>query len=162
MKRTETRLATIDDAEMIVAMLSKLAGEISGPDHCNSTRQAIEKYGFGKNPLFQCLVATSETTALGMALFFPTFSSDRGKPGVYVQDLWVSHGARGQGLGQQLLSDVISHARGQWDAAYLMLVVHANNENAREFYQRLGFTSDQNDMPLALDGDAFARIGGDA
>lgn len=150
MTRIDIRLATKDDAEIIVTMLATLAGEISDAGHNRSTREAIEKYGFGQNSLFQCLVATSATTALGLALFFPTFSTDRGKPGVYVQDLWVSGDARGRGLGRQLLSEVINHGTVQWDAAYLMLMVHGNNENAKAFYRRLGFTSDHEFLSMSL------------
>lgn len=152
-----TRLATASDAEMIIAMLSNLVGEISDQSHFHSTRQDIETYGFGDNPIFQCFVAEQEKKAMGLALFFPVFSTDRGKPGVYVQDLWVSKSARGKGLGRKLLTQVINHSAARWQASYLTLMVHDTNIEAKKFYQSVGFSNNPNEMPMALDGKAFTQ-----
>ncbi len=88
--------------------------------------------------------------------FFPPIAAS---PGVYVQDLWVSGEARGQGLGRRLLAEVINYSSQQWDASYLTLTVYADNINATKFYRSLGFTTDKSDLPMALDGDAFVQVG---
>ncbi len=152
------RLATRDDAEAIVAMLSQLVDEIGSKVHFLTTPEAIIQYGFGAKPIFQCLLAGRQQPDLGLILFFPIFSTNRGKPGVYVQDLWISAKARGKGLGRQLLADVANYGAAQWDACYLSLTVYPDNFKAMEFYRKLGFDSHEDDVPMALDGNAFAQL----
>jgi len=152
------RLATKDDAEAIVTMLTQLANDIGSADHFFSTREAIAEYGFGTRPMFECFVAERQKTNLGLVLFFPIFSTNRAKPGVYVQDLWISGDTRGQGLGRRLLAEVVNYSARNWDASYLSLMVYADNIKAREFYKKLGFDKCENDVSKALDGDAFAQL----
>ena len=154
------RPATPDDAEMIAGMLSRLADEIGDTERFSSTAETIRQHGFGKQPLFHCLVAGRETPDMGLALFFPIFSTTRAKPGVYVQDLWMAKDARGQGLGRRLLAEIVSYSAMQWDAAYLSLTVYASNTNATAFYQNIGFDEGHDDVAMALDGDAFDRLRG--
>ncbi len=161
MSGVEIRLATKADAEIIITMLTGLGDEIGDLDRFQSTKEAITNYGFGQNPMFQCFVAEQEKSETGLVLFFPVFSTTRGKPGVYVQDLWVSRSARGQGLGRRMLAEVINYSAAQWDASYLTLMMYADNAGAKAFYKNLGFTSDQNELPMALDGDAFVTAGAD-
>lgn len=155
---TQIRSATIKDAEMIAEMLSQLADEIGDTDRFSSTPDAIRKFGFGNNPLFHCLVSEHESRGLGLALFFPIFSTTRAKPGVYVQDLWTAENARGQGLGRCLLEGVAKHSAIHWQAAYLSLTVYATNINATKFYQNIGFEVGENDRPMILGGDAFKQF----
>jgi len=152
------RLATKDDTEAVVTMLTQLASDLGSEDHFLSTREAIAEYGFGTRPMFECFVAERENSNLGLALFFPIFSTNRAKPGVYVQDLWISGDARGQGLGRRMLAEVVNYGAQNWDATYLSLMVYADNIKAREFYRKLGFDKCENDVSKALDGDAFARL----
>ena len=100
------RPATIKDADEIASMLSQLAGELGSSDYFFCTTEAIKRYGFCAKPCFHCFVAEGKTAALGLALFFPIFSTNRAKPGVYVQDLWISSDARGLGLGRRMLAEV--------------------------------------------------------
>ena len=153
------RMAVQNDGEIIVSMLSHLAEEIGSKRHFLSTPEAIIKYGFGEKPIFHCLVAGNRKPNLGLVLFFPVFSTNRGKPGVYVQDFWISQNARGQGLGRRLITHVVKHSAKHWDASYLTLTVYSDNTKAMEFYRSLGFDIDEHDVPMALDGDAFAQIG---
>jgi len=148
------------DVEDIVSMLSHLAEEIGSKKHFLSTNETIIKYGFGKNPIFHCLLAGREKPNLGLSLFFPVFSTNRGKPGVYLQDLWISQNARGQGLGRGMIRQVVKHSATHWDASYLTLTVYSDNTKAMEFYRNLCFDTDEHDVPLTLDGEAFAQIGG--
>jgi ribosomal protein S18 acetylase RimI-like enzyme len=136
------------DVEDIVSMLSHLADEIGSKKRFLSTTEAIIKYGFGEKP------------NLGLSLFFPVFSTNRGKPGVYLQDLWISQNARGQGLGRRMIRQVVKHSATHWDASYLTLTVYSDNTKAMEFYRNLCFDTDEHDVPLALDGEAFAQMGG--
>ena len=158
MSEISIRLATMKDAEEISTMLSQLAGELGNTDHFFSTPEVIKHYGFGTKPYFHCFIAERKTTALGLALFFPIFSTNRATPGAYVQDLWISSAARGLGLGRRMLVEVANYGASEWNAAYLSLTVHANNVNAVEFYQKLGFNTNKNELPMMLDGEAFEQV----
>ena len=71
-------------------------------------------YGFGEQPAFDALIAEVDGDFAGMCLFFPSFSTWRGRPGVYVQDLFVEERFRGAGVGVALLrgTAALSRARG--------------------------------------------------
>jgi len=150
--------ARIEDADAIAVMLRQLASDIGDCDSFRSDADTIRRHGFGEQPLFQCLIAEGLGENLGLVLFFPLFSTTRGKPGVYVQDLWIAGSARGQGLGTRLLAAVAEYAASQWQAAYMGLTVYADNATAAAFYRQLGFHGNERDLPVALDGPAFEKL----
>ena len=155
---TIIKRARIEDVEIITEMLVQLASEIGDSHKFESDADAIRRYGFGEKSLFQCFIADCRGIHQGLALFFPEFSTTRGKPGVYVQDLWVSESARGQGLGGRLLAAVAAHAASEWQAGYLKLTVNADNSAAAEFYRRLGFLGGELDRPVSVYGTAFEKL----
>lgn len=137
-------------------MLGRLAGELG--DGVATTADTVAQYGFGPDPRFQSLIAVAGQTPVGLALFFPHFSTTRALPGVYVQDLWVDANARGCGLGAHLLGAVSTHAASAWGAQYLALTVYESNPGAHRFYRRLGFVGNDLDRPMSLTGAAFRDL----
>lgn len=154
----ETRLALESDCDAILAMLTRLAEDTGDSDRFRCRIDDLRDHGFGRCALFQCLLASRRHEQLGLALFFPVFSTTRGKPGVYLQDLWVSPDCRGAGLGSRMLQQVVAHAASQWQAAYVELMVHSHNEDADRFYRRYGFIERSHDRHLTLDGAAFESL----
>lgn len=153
-------LAGPGDIAVLAEMLTRLATDLEAGAKFRGTPEALARYGTGPGALFQALIARNGGRAEGFALFFPHFSTWRAQPGVYVQDLWVAPETRGSGLGEQLLAATARHAAEGWDAQYLMLSVDAGNGGARRFYERLGFRPQKDDRPMALEGEAFARLQG--
>lgn len=135
------RLARAADAGAIAWMLGQLAEELGDGAEFATTEETVRQHGFGPHASFQTILADTADSPLGMALFFRHFSTTRGQAGVYVQDLWIASKARGAGLGQQLLSAVARHAAAGWGAEYIALTVHASNDGADRFYERLGFVA---------------------
>ncbi|NDR56724.1 GNAT family N-acetyltransferase [Aliiruegeria sabulilitoris] len=152
------RHATIADAEAIAAMLFRLAEETGDGPHFSTTAETIRAHGFGDAPLFETLIAEQNGAPAGLALFFRHFSTTRGQPGVYVQDLWIAPEGRSSGLGAALLIAAAAYARNSWGAAYLALTRHGHNEGADAFYTRFGFTAQESDVPMFLSGDGFTRL----
>ena len=152
------RLATPDDAEAVAEMLARLADETGDGARFASTPETIRKHGFGPDALFETLIGERNGQPAGVAVFVRHFSTTRGQPGVYVQDLWTSPAARGAGLGAALLAAVAGHARLHWGAAYLALTTHGHNDRARSFYARFGFVAHPEDVPMTLDGMAFDAL----
>lgn len=154
----DIRQAVGSDCDAILDMLTQLAVETGDGDRFRCQSDDLRQHGFGANSLFKCLIATKSEQNLGLALYFPIFSTTRGRPGVYLQDLWVSSDCRDSGLGTRLLHQVIDYAARQWQAAYLDLMVHGHNEGADRFYRRHGFEERSHDRHLTLDGEAFQAL----
>jgi len=147
------------DAGAIAAMLARMGAELGDP--CTSTEATIRAQGFGPGAHFSVLVAEADGAPVGFALYFPHFSTTRGRPGAYVQDIWTEPARRGAGLGVRLLAAVADRAAQDWGAAYLALGVHGHNAAAARFYQRLGFTA-EDVQPMALTGGRFTALAGEA
>jgi ribosomal protein S18 acetylase RimI-like enzyme len=154
----DIRQAGVNDCGTILAMLTQLAGELGDGDHFSCRIEDIREHGFGDRSLFQCLIASRDDEDLGLALYFPEFSSFRGKPGVFLQDLWVSASCRDYGVGLKLLQQVALRAEQQWQACYLDLMVHSKNDGAERFYRRHGFVGHSGDQHLFLEGEAFQLL----
>jgi GNAT superfamily N-acetyltransferase len=150
------RKATSDDARTIQSLLGDLARQDGA--QMRGTADALRRYGFGANPMFQAVLAEQAGAVTGLVLFFPEFSTLRGCPGVFVQDLYVAAPARGQGLGRRLLAQAMAAAQA-WDAAYLALMVDRSNTRARVFYDRCGFADRGDYDMLVLDGAGLAALG---
>ena len=103
------RPAIISDSNAIMKLIKELALFEKEPDSAILKEADIRAYGFGKVPLFECLVAEVEIQVIGMALFYPRFSTWKG-PTFHLEDLIVSENYKGKGYGTQLYSAFISHA----------------------------------------------------
>ncbi|WP_040486299.1 GNAT family N-acetyltransferase [Lutibaculum baratangense] len=151
------RVAEAEDMPALHEVLLSLARHLGDGESFRSTPEILLKYGFGKGPLFRALVAETGGSICGAAVFFAEFSTLRGAPGVYVQDLWVAEPQRGSGLGRRMLASVMREAR-SWDAAYLKLATHAKNPAAIRFYERLGVVTDRDEITFVIEGEAWARL----
>lgn len=158
---TVIRLATLEDAPAIHAMIRGIAEAQGQADKVKSTVEDIRRFGFGPVPAFEALIALAGGRPVGLCLFFPSFSTWRGRPGAYVQDLFVDGSQRGAGLGRRLLARVAAlvAARG---GAYLRLSVDAGNVAAQGFYARVGLVHAHEDLIQQIDGAAFIALGEDA
>jgi ribosomal protein S18 acetylase RimI-like enzyme len=136
------------------AMLQALSDQEGG--RSVATEAALLAGGFGPRPLFWGLVAEEEAP-LGVVVYYPDYSTLRGEPGVYVQDLFVVEAARGRGVGRGLLAAAM--AAQDWDAQYLTLSVSPGNVAARAFYDRAGFRARGYEY-LILDGAALKGLAG--
>lgn len=153
------RPATAADVEAIHALIRELAVATGPTGKFRSTPEELLEHGFGPTPLFRAQVAASNDRISGVALYFDTFSSWRGEPGVYLQDLVVTGSARGLGLGTRLLQAVVSEAS-QRGATHMRLAVDIDNDKAMRFYVRNGMTKVDSDSVFEIDGDSFLNIGG--
>jgi len=150
MNRISIRPATAADVPVIHTLLSKLEQTLGASAGVKRTAEDLLRFGFCEPPLFEALLAWQDREAVGVALFFREFSSWKGSAGVYVQDLYVSAGLRGTGLGRKLMQAVTDAAR-SWGATYCKLAVYGDNDPAIAFYKRLGFRVSDTECVLVLD-----------
>ena len=151
------RPATEADAETIVQAVRRLGHHVGTPEKGTSTADDIRRYGFGADPMFECLIAEIGGAAAGVCIFFRSFSTFNGRPGVYVQDLIVDERFRGARVGERLLCRVAAITR-ERGGTYMRLAVDIGNPNAGRFYQRLGLKHVDDDLIYAAYGDAFQRL----
>jgi GNAT superfamily N-acetyltransferase len=143
------RSARREDAALVHRLLLDLAVALGKADDIKSSVEDIERFGFGERPCFEAMLAFDGGEAVGLCVYFYEFSTWRGQPGVYVQDLYVAPAARGRGLGRELIEAVRRRAA-QRGARYVKLTVYDRNPAALAFYHAMGFESCEDELPLVL------------
>jgi GNAT superfamily N-acetyltransferase len=111
----------------------------------------------GHGPYAEVLIGEIDGAAQGFALFFHNFSTFEGRPGIYLEDLFVRPDARGSGLGKALLKRLAALAV-ERDCARLEWSVLDWNEPAITFYKSLGAKSMDGWTINRVDGDALQRL----
>lgn len=141
------RAAGCEDAALVTQGLRALAVALDEPFLSDAAQVArLMQAGVVRAELAE------EGALVGLALWSAFLSTSRGQVGAYVSDLWVADGARGRGLGPQLLSAVRGRLVAEYGGGFLRLNVHADNPAARAFYERLGFGHKPDELWLTLEG----------
>lgn len=125
------------DCQNICSLIYELAVYERLAEKAIATPGDIERDLFGENPVIRVLIAEEDGRALGFALFFRSYSTFLGRPGVYLEDLFVHEADRRRGVGKALLSAVAQVAADE-GAGRLEWSVLDWNETAIGFYKRLG------------------------
>lgn len=131
------RKATAADAATIHRFIVELAVYEKEPDAVEVDTPTLAAQLSEPNPPFECLLAEEDGLALGFALFFHTYSTWRGKRGIWLEDLFVTEHHRGRGVGKALLAKVAAIAV-ERDCARLDWSVLTWNTPAITFYHELG------------------------
>jgi GNAT superfamily N-acetyltransferase len=101
---TSIRPARLEDVATLVNLIRELALYEKQEHEAKATPEQLGLYLFGERPYAEAWIAESEGEVAGLALFFHTFSTWTGKPGIYLEDLYVRPAHRGKGLGKALLA----------------------------------------------------------
>ena len=126
-----------DYIPQIVGLMRRLAEFENLLSDFKVTSDLLEHHLFGENPIAELLIGCNNNRALGYALFYNNFSSFRGRPGIYLEDIFVDQHVRGCGLGKSLLLEVINVARERNCDRCDWLVLDWN-EKAKKFYKSVG------------------------
>jgi GNAT superfamily N-acetyltransferase len=133
----DIRPATRADVPLLLALIGELADYERLRHEVVLDAELLERHLFGERPAAEVALAEVGGEAVGYALFFPTFSTFLGRPGMWLEDLFVQPARRGAGIGRALLVHVagLAVARGcgrlEWSALDW-------NEPALAFYRGLG------------------------
>jgi len=114
---------------------------------------------FGARPYAEVLIGEIDGTPQGFALFFHNFSTFEGRPGIYLEDLFVRPEARGSGLGKALLAKLAALAV-ERDCARLEWSVLDWNTPAIDFYKALGAMPMDEWTVMRVDGAALSELAG--
>ncbi len=148
------RPAIRPDAENIHRALRGIAEAVNELHKLTSTVEDISRDGFGPNAAFDTLIAEVGSEFAGMSLFFPVFSTWRGRRGGYVQDLFVAEAYRGLGVADTLMAHTAEAVRAR-GGSYIALQVDRQNPRAQAFYRRLGMELSSTDLDCYLSGEGF-------
>jgi len=130
------RFATADDVPLLLRLIRALAAFEKAPDAVVATEADLRRYGFGPEPQFEAILAFLDGEPAGVALFHARFSTWLGRPGLYLEDLYVTEQARGQGVGRRLMTRLAAIAV---ERGWGRIDFHVLDWNpARQFYHRLG------------------------
>jgi GNAT superfamily N-acetyltransferase len=131
------RPASAADVPIILELIRALAIYERAPDEVTATEQGLAEVLFGKKPAAEILLAFEKDRAVGFAVFFHNFSTWLGRPGLYLEDLFVRPEVRGKGYGRALLVHLARIARDRGCGRMEWAVLNWN-EPAINFYRKLG------------------------
>ncbi|MBT2243677.1 GNAT family N-acetyltransferase [Sphingobium sp. BHU LFT2] len=146
-----TDIDTIANFILALADYEKLAHEVK------ADRETLARYLFGPRPMAEVLIAEHDGAPIGFALFFHNFSTFEGRPGLYLEDLFVLPEARGLGAGKALLARLARLAIAR-DCARLEWSVLDWNAPAIAFYRALGARPMDEWTVQRVDGDALSAL----
>ena len=151
------RPATAADAATIHRFIVELAVYEKEPDAVEVTPEILAAQLQQPQPPFSCLILEHHGTPIGFALYFFNYSTWRGAPGLYLEDLYVTPEQRGAGHGRALLVHLaaIAHARG---CARMEWAVLDWNTPAMDFYEALGARPVQEWTIFRLTGDRLGQL----
>ncbi|MDX2187482.1 MAG: GNAT family N-acetyltransferase [Opitutaceae bacterium] len=133
----EIREATLADIPAVAALVQELAAFENLHHECEETPLLLSKHLFGPGAAATALIAHHRQNVAGIAVWYRTFSTFLGRPGAFVEDLYVRPQFRKHGLGRQLLTAVAQQAQRQ-GCARLEWRTLKWNETALGFYKNLG------------------------
>lgn len=151
------RPARASDVPALRALIHEFAAFERLP--VTASEASLLRDGFSDLPRFRVLMAEWEGQPAGYALFFDYYSSFEGRPGLFLEDIYVRDQYRGKGVGKALLAQVASVATQKKCFGVRWQVLDWNTP-AIDFYKSLGATFLDDWKTISLDGDALARLAG--
>lgn len=154
--RTNLRKAKVEDSSFIFQMICELAEYEKAPEQVHTTKDQIERDGFGPDKLFEAIVLEYNSEPAGIALFYNRYSTWKGKS-LYLEDLYVTPKYRGHGLGLKAMKYLAQYAletnckRFEWQ-------VLDWNKPSIEFYKSLGTDLDGEWINCRLEGDSIQEL----
>ena len=153
------RPAVAADVPVLLELVHELAVYEREPDAVEATEPMLHAALFGPAPSAECHVAVLDGEVVGFALWYVTFSTWKGLPGLWLEDLFVRPAARGTGLGKALLQELArvcvdrGYARFEW-------WVLDWNAPAIGFYRSLGAVPQDEWTTFRVDGQALVELAG--
>ena len=156
----QIRSARVNDVPIILELIRDLATYERAPDEVTATEEQLVHVLFGERPVAEVLLAFEDESPVGFAVYFYNFSTWLGRPGLYLEDLFVKPEKRGKGYGRALLVELAKIARDRGCGRMEWAVLNWN-EPAIKFYQTLGAKPMNEWTVFRLTRDEIARLAGD-
>ena len=151
------RGAVAADVPVILALVRELAAYEREPDAVEATEELLAEALFGPAPVASCHVVEVDGAVVGFALWYVTFSTWKGRPGLWLEDLFVRPVARGRGLGKALLQELARVCVARGYARFEWWVLDWN-EPAIGFYRSLGARPEDEWTVWRVDGEELQSL----
>jgi GNAT superfamily N-acetyltransferase len=146
-----------NDIDLILRMIREMAAAEHRQDQVFVTAEHLERYVFGEQPAAEVFLGYWDEDPVAYLMVQTRFSSYRGTPILYVEDLFVRARSRGQGLGKRMMEFAAQLAVKRECHAVHWSVGDWNGPGLA-FYERLGATREQGRVHFALEGEALRRL----
>jgi GNAT superfamily N-acetyltransferase len=150
------RFAEPEDCGLLLRLIRELAVFERAPEAVVASEDDLRHFGFGSQRQFEAILAFLDGEPAGCALFHSRFSTWLGRPGLYLEDLYVVEKARGRGVGRRLMARLAAIAVERDWGRIDFQVLHWNP--ARQFYRRLGMTHLDDWLRYGADREALVRL----
>lgn len=155
------RPGTVADAPLILSLIKELAAYERLAHEVVATEDDIRRSLFGDRPMAETLIGEHDGVAVGFALFFYSFSTFLGKPGIYLEDLYVKPEYRGNGFGRRMLAHIAKLAEERNCGRYEWSVLDWN-EPAIRIYAKLNAKPMKEWILYRLTGNALKKLAEEA
>ncbi|MBL7959890.1 GNAT family N-acetyltransferase [bacterium] len=157
MNQIEIKNAQENDIPLILTFIKELAFYEKLAHVVVATEEHLREHLFGTNPKAEVVLAYYEQVPVGFALFFHNFSTFVGRPGIYLEDLFVRETMRGKGIGKALLAH-LAHVAIERNCGRFEWAVLDWNSPAIEFYKSLGAVPVDDWTIFRVSGDALQHL----
>ncbi|MGE0668946.1 MAG: N-acetyltransferase family protein [Sphingomonadales bacterium] len=157
MEQLTIRQAAPGDAGLVHTFIAALADYEKLRHEMHATEADIDRALFGPRPWAEAVIADRGGIPAGFALYFYIFSTFKGRPGLYLEDLFVLPEHRGNGIGRALLAHLAGIAMDKGCARFEWTVLDWNEPSIR-FYENLGARRHGEWLIYRLTGDGLARL----
>jgi len=155
--RLRIKAASERDVPLILSFIHKIAAYEKLSHEVTASEETLRESLFGPRPAAEVLLAYWDDTAAGYAVFFHNFSTFLGRPGVYLEDIFVEPVLRGNGIGKALLAAVAKEAQRR-DCGRLEWAVLDWNKPAIDFYLSLGARPMEEWTIFRMTGEGIDRL----
>jgi GNAT superfamily N-acetyltransferase len=159
MSELHIRTATEDDVPLILQFIRELAEYERSAHEVAATEELLRTTLFGNPRFAEVLIGEDDSAPVAFALFFHNYSTWTGKPGLYLEDLYVKPEARRHGHGRTLLARLAAIAKERNCARFEWAVLDWNTP-AIDFYRSLGAVPMSEWHVMRVTGDALDRLAG--
>ena len=151
------RPALAADIPLIQQFIRDLAEYEREPEAAVATQEDLLRDGFGPEPKYRCVIAEWSGEPAGFAFFFYNYSTWQGKPGLYLEDLFVKPTFRGKGIGKSLLLHLAKVAVAENCGRFQWQVLDWNTP-AIDFYKSLGAEMMSAWLTMRVEGDSIRKL----
>jgi GNAT superfamily N-acetyltransferase len=149
------------DVPVILQLIRELATYEREPDAVTATEADLLRDGFGERPRFHVVLAEWDGAPAGFAFYFHNYSTWQGRPGLYLEDLFVRPELRGKGIGRALLVHLARIAVAEGCGRYQWQVLDWN-QPAIDFYEAMGGRIHREWLTVRVAGEDLARLAAQA
>ncbi len=151
------RTASVTDVPLILQFIRELAEYERAPEQAVATAENLRRDGFSAQPKFRVLIAEWQGEPAGFALFFYHYSTWRGQPTLFLEDLFVRPAFRGRGIGKAMLVRLARLALEEGCGRFEWQVLDWNTP-ALDFYKSLGAEALKEWLTMRVTGEALQRL----